>query len=47
MIEKHEGIIINYFHETQTNVKAEKLNGKIERFLSNKNGVRDLDFSKY
>jgi transposase len=47
MIEKHEENIINYFYETQTNAKAERLNGKIERFLSNNYGVRDLDFSMY
>lgn len=47
MIEKHQENIINYFHETQTNAKAERLNGKIERFLSNNYGVRDLDFSMY
>jgi transposase len=47
MIEKHEENIINYFQETQTNAKAERLNGKIERFLSNNYGVRDLDFSMY
>lgn len=47
MIEKHEENIINYFYEKQTNAKAERLNGKIERFLSNNYGVRDLDFSMY
>lgn len=47
MIEKHQENIINYFHKTQTNAKAERLNGKIERFLSNNYGVRDLDFSMY
>jgi transposase len=47
MIEKHEENIINYFYETHTNAKAERLNGKIERFLSNNYGVRDLDFSMY
>jgi transposase len=47
MIEKHEENIINYFYETKTNAKAERLNGKIERFISNNYGVRDLDFSMY
>jgi len=47
MIEKHEENIINYFHETQINAKAERLNGKIERFLSNNYGVKDLDFSMF
>jgi hypothetical protein len=27
--------------------KLKRLNGKIERFLSNNYGVRDLDFSMY
>ena len=38
---------MNYFKAAQTNAKAERLNGKIERFLSNNYGVRDLDFSVY
>jgi len=47
MIEKHEENIINYFTETKTNAKAERLNGKIKRFISNNYGTRDLDFSMY
>jgi transposase len=45
MIQKHENEIINYFLNQQTNAKAERLNGKIERFLSNSYGTRDLDFT--
>jgi transposase len=47
MIQKHEEEIINYFRNPQTNAKAERLNGKIERFLSNNYGTRDLDFTLY
>lgn len=47
MIQKHENEIMNYFNNTQTNAKAERLNGKIERFLSNNYGTRDLDFTLY
>ncbi len=47
MIQKHEEEIINYFRNLQTNAKAERLNGKIERFLSNNYGTRDLDFTLY
>ena len=47
MIQKHEEEIMNYFKNPQTNAKAERLNGKIERFLSNNYGTRDLDFTLY
>lgn len=47
MIQKHENEIMNYFSNHQTNAKAERLNGKIERFLSNNYGTRDLDFTLY
>jgi transposase len=47
MIQKHENEILNYFKNQQTNAKAERLNGKIERFLSNNYGTRDLDFTLY
>lgn len=47
MIEKHEENIINYFLETKTNAKAENLNGKIQRFISNNYGVKDKDFNIY
>lgn len=44
MIQKHENEILNYFKNPQTNARAERLNGKIERFISNSYGARDLDF---
>ena len=47
MIQKHEDIIINYFKNPQTNANAERLNGKIQRFLSNSYGSRDIDFTLY
>jgi transposase len=47
MIQKHQDEIMNYFKNPQTNAKAERLNGKIERFLSNNYGTRDLDFTLY
>jgi len=47
MIEKHEEEIINYFKNTQTNAKAETMNGKIQRFITNNYGIRDLDFTLY
>lgn len=47
MIQKHQEEIMNYFKNPQTNAKAERLNGKIERFLSNNYGTRDLDFTLY
>jgi transposase len=47
MIEKHEEEIINYFINTQTNAKAENMNGKIQRFITNNYGIRDIDFTLY
>jgi len=47
MIQKHEQNILNYFSVTLTNARAENLNGKIQRFISNNFGVRDKDFFLY
>ena len=47
MIQKHENEIMNYFKNPQTNARAERLNGKIERFVSNNYGTRDLDFTLF
>ena len=47
MIEKHEENIINYFTAFQTNAKAENLNGRIQRFITNNYGMRDKDFNLY
>jgi len=44
MIRKHETEIINFFRHGLTNAKAERLNGKIQRFVSNNYGVKDKDF---
>lgn len=44
MIKKHEKEILNFFICAQTNAKAERLNGKINRFIANNYGVRDKDF---
>lgn len=47
MIRKHEQQIINYFICGQTNARAERLNGKIKRFISNNYGIKDKDFALY
>jgi transposase len=47
MIEKHETEIINFFNLGHTNAKAERLNGKIQRFVSNNYGMKDKDFALY
>ena len=47
MIRKHENEIINFFECKQTNAKAERLNGKINRFISNNYGIKDKDFAMY
>lgn len=47
MIEKHEENILNYFQNAITNSKAENMNGKIQRFITNNYGIRDKDFALY
>lgn len=47
MIRKHEREIINFFGNGMTNAKAERLNGKMQRFISNNYGIKDKDFTLY
>ncbi|MDR1381092.1 MAG: transposase, partial [Tannerella sp.] len=47
MIQKHEARIINFFSFGHTNAKAERLNGNIQRVISNNYGIRDKDFALY
>jgi transposase len=47
MIRKHETEIINFFRNGITNAKAERLNGKIQRFVSANYGIKDKDFFLY
>ena len=47
MIEKHWQDIINYFKVGQTNAKAENMNSRIQKFLSNNYGIKDRDFFLY
>ena len=47
MLRKHELQIINYFCKSKTNAKAEGLNGKIQRFITNNYGIRDKNFFLY
>ena len=47
MIKKHEDEILNYFLSGHTNAAAERLNGKIQRFVSANYGTRNKDFSLY
>ncbi|MDR2511024.1 MAG: transposase, partial [Bacteroidales bacterium] len=47
MMRKHEEVILNYFKSRKTNAKAERLNGKIQRFVTNNYGIKDKDFFIY
>jgi transposase len=47
MIRKHEDEIINFFRHGMSNARAERLNGKIQRFVSNNYGIKDKDFCIY
>jgi transposase len=45
MLRKHEYEVLNYFStNAQTNAKAERLNGKINRFVAANYGIKDKDF---
>jgi transposase len=47
MIRKHEDEILNFFKHGMTSAKAERLNGKIERFVSSNYGIKNKDFFLY
>jgi transposase len=47
MVRKHETEIVNFFQHGLTNAKAENLNGKMQRFVSNNYGIKDKDFFLY
>ena len=47
MIRKHEDQILNFFQHGITNARAERLNGKIQRFVSNNYGIKNKDFILY
>jgi transposase len=47
MLRKHESQIINFFRNGLSNANAERLNGKIQRFVSNNYGMKDKDFFLY
>jgi transposase len=47
MLRKHETQIIHYFRHGSTNAKAERQNGKIQRFITQNYGLKDKDFFLY
>lgn len=47
MLHKHEMGIINFFRHGLTNAKAERLNGKMQRFYSANYGTHNKDFFLY
>jgi len=47
MLRKHEDLILNYFQHGHTSANAERLNGKIQHFVSANYGIRDKNFSLY
>ncbi len=44
MIQRNEGIILNYFKNGATNAIAENINSRIQRFYNLNNGARDIEF---
>jgi transposase len=47
MIRKHQTEIVNYFLCGQTSAGAERLNGKINRFIASNYGIKKRDFLLY
>ena len=47
MVRKHEDEILNFFKNGMTSAKAERLNGKIQRFVSSNYGFKNKDFFLY
>ena len=47
MIRKHEDEIVNFFKHGMTSAGAERLNGKIQRFVTNNYGIKNKDFILY
>ena len=43
-IERHEGKILNYFYNRETNASAESFNAKLKGFRTLLHGVRDINF---
>jgi transposase len=44
MPRKRETQTVNYFRQGATNAKAERLNGKIQRFITQNYGLKDKYF---
>lgn len=44
LVERHQGVILNYFVEGKTNAIAESINAKIQNFIHANLGTRDIDF---
>jgi transposase len=44
LVERHEGLILNYFVKGDTNALAESINSKIQRFIMTNQGTRDREF---
>lgn len=44
LVNRNQGIIMNYFHSGATNAKAEALNACIQRFIINSYGSKNIDF---
>jgi hypothetical protein len=47
LISVHEEKIMNYFLKGKTNAKAEKMNSKMQQFITANYGIRDKDFFLY
>ena len=43
-VERHQGLILNYFVKGDTNAMAESVNSKIQRFIMMNQGTRDREF---
>src|SRR5699024_12399084 len=44
LVQRHQGVILNYFVKGHTNAIAEANNKKINTFIRNNQGLKDKDF---
>jgi transposase len=47
LVQRHQGVILNYFIKGETNAKAEALNRIIQKIITNNVNTRNIDFAHF
>lgn len=47
LVQRHQGVILNYFIKGETNAKAEALNNIIQKIITNNVNTRNIDFAHF